>query len=108
MPPKSSYEDLAGQCARLGLPEPVPEFRFHPVRRWRLDMAWPMWRIGAEIHGAVHTGGRHVRGTGFTKDREKMNMAQLLGWQIFEFTPGQIREGYAAQILRSSFQGGLV
>ena len=31
---------LAG-IERAGLPAPVAEFRFHPVRRWRLDYAWP-------------------------------------------------------------------
>jgi very-short-patch-repair endonuclease len=72
------------------LPDPVKEYRFHPVRRWRLDLAWPDLKIGIECHGGVHSHGRHTRGTGFTKDREKMNECQLQGFIILEFTGEQI------------------
>jgi very-short-patch-repair endonuclease len=75
--------------------EPVKEWRFHPVRRWRLDYAWPELRVGVEVHGAIYTRGRHTRGKGFERDREKMNEAQLLGWRILEVTPGHITSGLA-------------
>ena len=64
----------------------VVEFRFHPERRWRFDFAWPDKLVAVEVHGGVHRGGRHVRGTGFLNDREKMNEALVRGWKVLEVT----------------------
>lgn len=72
------------------------EYQFHPDRKWRLDFAIPYLKIGVEVHGGVHTRGRHTRGTGFTGDREKMNEALILGWAILEVTPAHIKAGKAA------------
>ena len=78
-------------CAASGLPEPTPEHRFAPPRRWRLDFAWPEHRVAVEVHGAVYRQGRHTRGGGFLKDREKMNTAQLMGWKVLEYDwPGAL------------------
>ena len=71
-------------------PEPEREIRFAHPRRWRFDLAWPNLMLAVEIHGGVYTKGRHTRGKGFERDREKMNEAQLLGWKILEFSTGQI------------------
>ena len=73
-----------------GIPPPAKEWRFHPIRRWRLDLAWPALLIGIEMHGGTWAGGRHVRGYGFRKDREKMTTAAVMGWTILEFTADQI------------------
>ena len=35
-----------------GYPRPVPQYRFDPHRRWRLDWAWPDLKLGIEIDGA--------------------------------------------------------
>lgn len=78
-----------------GLPDPEPEYRFHPVRRWRFDYAWPQRRIALEVHGAVFRQGRHTRGKGFTGDREKMNEAACLGWLVVEVTTDQLMSGKA-------------
>ena len=78
-----------------GLPKPVPELTFHPKRKWRFDYAWPEEKVALEIHGATYKNGRHTRGLGFARDREKMNEAQLLGWIVIEATVdnlGLIRE----------------
>ncbi|SPZ45894.1 Uncharacterised protein [Plesiomonas shigelloides] len=77
----------------VGLPKPVSEYVFHPTRKWRLDFAWPEYRLALEIHGGVYSGGRHTRGAGFTEDREKMNEAALLGWTVIEATAEQVRSG---------------
>jgi hypothetical protein len=47
------------------------EVRFHPERRWRLDLGHRELRIGAEIHGGIWSRGRHMRGSGFLNDLEK-------------------------------------
>lgn len=66
------------------LPDPETEYRFHPVRRWRLDIAFPKYKVAVECHGAIWRSGRHTRGGGFKNDREKMNEAALLGWLVLE------------------------
>lgn len=84
---------LLAKCRADGLPEPVLEHRFHPVRRWRFDVAWPDQKVAIECHGAVYAFGHHTRGKGFEDDREKANEAQIMGWTILEYSTGQIREG---------------
>lgn len=65
-------------------PELTPEYRFHPTRRWRMDLAHVETKVAVEFHGQVWRNGRHTRGSGFLADREKMNTAQELGWIVFE------------------------
>jgi len=79
------------------------EYRFHPSRKWRFDYSWPDKKIALEVHGGVHVGGRHTRGSGFVKDREKMNSAQLLGWVVLEVTPEHIKSGQLRAWLLSAF-----
>lgn len=88
----------------IGAPVPKTEYRFHPKRRWRFDYAWPDQKIAVEVHGGIHTRGRHTRGTGFEKDREKMNAAQLLGWKVLEVSTGQLEDGYALQVLEEALK----
>lgn len=67
-------------------PDPVAEHQFHPVRKWRFDLAYPDRRIAIECEGAVWTQGRHTRGSGFTSDTEKYNAAVILGWRVLRYT----------------------
>jgi len=64
----------------------VPEFRFHPFRKWRFDYAQPLLKIALEVEGGVWSGGRHTRGSGFLGDIEKYNAATAAGWSIFRCT----------------------
>lgn len=91
---------LLAEIKQEGLPAPVLEHAFHPIRRWRLDAAWPDKKVGLEVHGAVYAHGHHVRGKGFEDDREKANEAQLLGWKILEYSTGQVRDGMAVLDLK--------
>lgn len=74
-----------------GLPV-TEEYRFHPKRRWRFDMAILEHRIAIEIEGGSWIQGRHTRGKGYQGDLEKYNQAQLLGWKVFRYTPQQLNE----------------
>lgn len=65
----------------------TPEYRFHPIRRWRFDFADPALMIAVEIEGGTWVGGRHITGSGYAKDCEKYNTATALGWRVFRFTP---------------------
>lgn len=63
------------------MPAPVREYRFHPVRKWRLDFAWPDIRLGIEIDGR----GRHQTVAGVRSDCEKHNEALKMGWRVLRF-----------------------
>ena len=71
---------------------PEYEYRFHPTRRWRFDIAFPDWKIAIEIEGITPNVGRHQRMGGYEKDCEKYNAAQLLGWIVLRYSPRQIRK----------------
>ena len=94
------------------LPEWEREYKFHPERGWRFDLAWETkWirdecfgGVAVEVHGGVHSNGRHNRGKGFTADREKMNEAQLLGWTVLEVCDEHIESGQALEWIRRALQ----
>lgn len=75
------------------LPAPVREYRFHPVRRWRLDFAWPLIKLGIEIQG-MGMGGRaggHQTAKGMQNDCDKHNELTRLGWRVLHFRAGDKR-----------------
>jgi very-short-patch-repair endonuclease len=74
----------------IGLPVPVSEYKFHPVRKWRFDYAYPEKRIAIEIEGGIYTAGRHTRGVGFAGDMEKYNAATMHGWSLLRYAPNKI------------------
>ena len=93
--------------AAAGLPIPQAEYRFHGIRRWRFDFAWPEAHISLEVEGGQWISGRHNRGSGAIKDMEKYNHAAAMGWLVFRVDPKKvysacvgslIREAYALQI----------
>ena len=86
---------LEWQLQAAGLPEPEPEHRFHPPRRWRLDFAYVEEKIGIECEGGTWVSGRHVRPQGFQKDCEKYNQAALDGWCVLRFTAEMVKSGVA-------------
>ncbi len=87
----------------VGFPGPTTELMFHPKRKWRFDYAWPTRMIALEVHGGIHSGGRHTRGRGFVEDRAKMNEATLLGWTVLEVTPEHIKSGQLRAWLLAAF-----
>lgn len=100
--PKDFSGLLAAQIRAVGMMAPQREVRFHPVRKWRFDLAWPELKVAVEVHGAVFSGGRHTRGDGFTKDREKINAASLLGWRVFEVTTKWVQSGQALEVVKEA------
>ena len=94
--PASALElALIAQIRAAGLPDPILEHRFHPVRRWRFDFAWIAQRLVLEVEGGTWNGGRHTRGVGFEADCEKYNTATLMGWRVLRVTGAHIRRGDA-------------
>jgi hypothetical protein len=95
---------LAFQCRALRLPEPVDEFRFHEVRRWKFDHAWPAHMVALEREGIVYPpkgsgdhrlGGRHVSVKGFRGDIEKYAVAASMGWRVVRVLPEHVTSGQA-------------
>lgn len=70
------------------------EYRFHAMRKWRFDFAWPVAKIAVEIDGGTWGGGRHSRGAGYAADCEKLNNAALMGWCVIRLTPAMIDDGW--------------
>lgn len=97
---------LKDQIAAAGLPEPVEEFRFHTVRRWRWDLCWPERMLALEIQGGVWSGGRHTRGKGYENDCEKLNEGILAGWRVLWIPTRWIANGLALALIERAMKGG--
>jgi very-short-patch-repair endonuclease len=91
----SSVPLLLQQITWAKLPTPVTEHRFHPVRRWRFDLAWPEAKLAVEVEGGVYVQGRHSRGAGMEADCEKYNEAANRGWRVLRVTPRHVKNGQA-------------
>jgi len=66
--------------------EVVKEHKFHPERKWRFDFAVPAKMIAIEYEGLNSERSGHTTLSGYTKDTEKYNAAQALGWKVIRFT----------------------
>jgi very-short-patch-repair endonuclease len=80
------------------------EFKFHPDRRWRSDLAWPDSRLLVEVEGGNWSGGRHTRGAGYESDCEKYNSAVLLGYRVLRFTGAMVRKGEAVNAIEQALK----
>lgn len=68
---------------RRGLPKPRTEYKFHPVRRFKFDFAYPDVKVAVEIEGGIFTGGAHGSASGILRDIEKYNLAAVNGWIVY-------------------------
>lgn len=80
------------------------EFRFHPIRKWRFDFAWPDKKWAVEIHGGIWLGkfGGHTSAEGRARDAVKHNEATLMGWKVLQFTKTHIRNGFAIELTKEA------
>lgn len=71
-------------------PAPVTQLKFHPVRKWLFDFAWPDLLVAVEIQGAGKRGnkGGHQTHEGMQNDCDKNNAALELGWRLIYFRAG--------------------
>lgn len=97
------------QVRHAGIPAPVPEYRFYPVRRWRIDRAWPLDKVGVEIDGGIwrRGGGAHSHPANIQRDMEKLNAAVLLGWRVLRFSEVHLNSPYAMERVKEALKGGL-
>lgn len=94
-------------CVKMGLPEPTPEYRFHPVRKWRIDYYFEAngRKVGLEVEGGVWTGGRHTRGKGFAGDMEKYNAAAGIGITIVRVVPRDLLKIETFNLIKKTLYG---
>jgi len=104
--PSGYTKSLVLQCLVARLPPPNVEHRFHPVRRWRFDLAWPDRLLYVEVDGGTWVGGRHNRGAGYERDCEKLNSAAELGWRGLRFTTKMVKDGRAINAIRQCLDPG--
>jgi hypothetical protein len=64
----------------------VREYQGIPNRKFRFDFCHLETKVAIEIMGGVWTGGRHSGGSGQIKDFEKLNLAILGGWVVFQLS----------------------
>jgi hypothetical protein len=86
----------------MGLPEPVPEYRFDPTRKWRFDFAFVNAKLALEIQGSIFSGGRHTRGAALLKEYEKLSNAAIQGWRVMFFIPSEICMTNTAEMIRQA------
>lgn len=69
-----------------------PEFFFSIERLFRFDYAIPEFKIAVEQEGGIWSKGNsgHSSGTGISRDMEKSNLAQSMGWVVIRRTPVQM------------------
>jgi hypothetical protein len=101
---KTSPAIFSAFCRTMGLPAPIAEHRFHPVRKWRYDYAWPEHLIALEVEGGVWLSqhgkkSRHFTGAGAVGDMEKYNAAAVLGWRVLKCQPRELMTTKTAQLL---------
>ena len=114
MPKKSELELILRNLLRLieeDIGEPKWNHRFHPTRKWEIDAAWDDVLVGIEVQGGTYGRtirchqcgvpvkgrrkdgslypvraaiGAHSMGKGYTRDMQKSNAAQAMGWVLFK------------------------
>ena len=72
-----------------GLPPPVLQYEVVDPRGrvWRLDFAWPEWRVAAEYDGVDWHSGPDA----FLRDRRRSSALQELGWVIVPIVAEDVR-----------------
>ena len=102
------YEQMLFDRIMLrNLPEPQRQYRFHPVRRWQLDFAWPDKKVACEVQGGIWMQTRTGRGKGHAhpkrveEDCEKFCHLAMAGWLVLPVIPRWIRDWTAIEWLES-------
>ena len=86
--PKSDPEGLSyiKSTLRLLKVDFETEYRFHPTRKFRFDVAIVEVRLAFEYEGIMSAKSRHTGIEGYTMDTVKYNLAQMEGWRVLRYT----------------------
>lgn len=88
-----------------GVLVPTLEYRFHPTRKWRFDLAWVGDKLALECQGGIWSRGRHVRGAALLKEWEKLNTAAIMGWRILYCQPRDLLTTKTADMVWAALTG---
>lgn len=75
------------------------EHEFNPMTKHRADFFLPEYNLLVEVEGGTKGKSRHTTHDGYSKDLEKYNMAQILGFSRLAFTTEQVSKGAAIQTI---------
>lgn len=102
----SALEDQLGwQMSACGITSGwYTEYRFHSVRKFRLDFANPDKMLAVEVEGGTWVNGRHSRGAGMKSDMEKYNLALLSGWRVLRVNGDHIKSGQAIKWIEEALK----
>lgn len=84
------------------LPPHEYEYKFHPERKFRFDLAWPNYKVYLEVDGGIFIRGGHNRGAQILKDWDKRNNATMLGWRGLWVQPKDLCMTETVEIIRSA------
>ena len=71
-------------------------------RKFRADFLCPKLRLIIEINGGQFNSGRHTRGgKGYETDLTKLNLAQMNGYKIIQFTYQMLERGEHLTLINS-------
>lgn len=59
-------------------------------------------KLAVECEGGIYSGGAHTRGKHFESDCVKYAEALLLGYKVLRFSTGQVKSGYAIDMIRKA------
>ena len=91
---------LAAMLDEEGI-EYVAEYKFHPVRRWRFDIAIPAHKLAIEVQGGIYIHGRHTRGNALEDEYAKINTAVAMGWRVLFATTRLISSGAIVDFVKT-------
>ena len=80
-------------------PELEREYRFHPLRKWRIDYYHAPTYTGIELEGGLYSEGRHIRAAGYQSDIEKYNAAAMQGITVLRLGTGQVDRRHVMEIV---------
>lgn len=78
--------------------EPEREYKFHPDRRWKFDLAFPKVHLAVEYEGIFSAKSRHTTISGFDGDATKYSTAAILGWVVIRITAIMLKDGRAESL----------
>ena len=89
---KADYKDRMWEVMNKVIKGWQTEFKFHPKRKWRADYYHDGLKVLIEYEGIYGGASRHTNVTGYTKDAEKYNQAQILGYKVLRYTASNYQQ----------------
>ena len=93
-----SEEELAMQLDAAAIPY-EHQYLYAPSRKFRADFALLGLRVLLEVQGGIYSKQAHGSITGILADNNRLNQATLAGYRVLRFTPEDVADGSAREII---------